>query len=572
MKQNFERVGDNPPKNAHALFEVLKTREVIPGNQYVASVWAHYDDESSLIGAHIPQMPLSSIIHTTDSAPTDPRFWAEKHASAEDYSAHRHHEVTKALDIAGHVGPRSTSHVSDQTAAFNMAEITRGLVEEFRSKKIQIAITHSYEGGHPDHDATAFAVHAAVALLRKEGQNISIVEAPSYRLKNPDDHDFGVGEIDVNQRFESHPATTPVVFHLTPEQIALKRALFEAHSSQAHVMAEMSTDIEQLRAAPNYDFIHAAHGGRLSHIYARNGITPAVWSELVEEALRHLNLSSQELSVIQENVTPLRPDGIELKTLQYYYDGGNSFTLKNKAGDKAFTVPIPEGSAPPRGGMSLADNVGDVKGKRLLELGAASYGINMFAALLHEAESVYGIEIGTDEAAFLENSIKQLGLEARAEAHAGGSIPENAGLFGAIIANLPMMPSNDRAQTEGDTYNYAGSTGWEVIDSYLPDIEKHLDSGGYVRFGILDFLGVEERTGPDVPSALERFKALGLEIKTIAKGKHDVDEDHPFVTRAGLLEYVRSLYPNYPFGEDGSYTTSIIEARYSRTPDSLRKD
>ncbi|MBY0538973.1 PIG-L family deacetylase [Patescibacteria group bacterium] len=572
MKQNYENVGDLPPKNANAFFEALKSREIIPGNQYIAFVGAHYDDESSLIGAQIPLMPLSSIIHTTDSAPLDPRFWAEKHASAEEYSAHRRTEVTRALNIAGHVGPRSTPHISDQTAAFNLVELTRGLVEEFRSKKIQIAITHAYEGGHPDHDATAFAVHAAAAILRKEGGSLSIVEAPSYRLKNPDDHDFGVGEIDVNQRFEHYPGSTPVVFYLTPEQIALKQALFAAHSSQAHVMAEMSTDTEQFRVAPNYDFTHAAHGGRLSHIYARNGITPERWSELAGEALRQLGLSAQELSVAHENVIPFRPDGIELQTLQYFYDGGNSFTLKNREGNKAFTVPIPEGSAPPRGGMSLADNVGDVKGKRLLELGAASYGINMFAALLHEAESVYGIEIGPNEAAFLENSIRQLGLEGRAKVHAGGNIPENAGLFGAIIANLPMMPSNDRAQTEGDTYNYAGSTGWEVIDSYLPDIEKHLDTDGYVRFGILDFLGVDERTGPDVPSARERFKALGLEIKTIAKGKHDVDGDHPFLTRSGLLEYVRALYPDYPFGEDGSYTTSIIEARYPRASESQRKD
>jgi LmbE family N-acetylglucosaminyl deacetylase len=572
MKLNSERLSEAAPANATALFEALRTKEVIPGNQHIAFVGAHHDDESIAIGAHIPLMPLSSMIHITNSAPSDPAFWADRFASAEEYAAYRHSEVTKALDIAGHVGPRATFGISDQEAAFNLTEITQRLVTEFRTKQIEIAITHTYEGGHPDHDATAFAVHAAAAILRKEGRDISVVEAPFYRLKNPDDPDFGAGEVDVNQRFEPHSGSAPEVLRLSPQQVALKRALFEALSSQAHVLAEMNTDVEELRPASNYNFMHAAHGGRLSHIYARNGITSERWSELVADALNRLGLSAQELATPQENVTPFRPDGIEFKTLQYYYDGGSSFTVKNKEGSRAFTVPIPEGSAPPRGGMSLADNVGEVNGKRFLELGAASYGINMFAALLHEAESVYGIEIGVAEATFLRNSIKQLGLEGRAEVHAGGSIPEDAGLFGAIVANLPMMPSNDRAQTAGDTYNYAGATGWEVIDSYLPDIEKHLEKDGYIRFGLLDFLGVDERTGSDIPCARERLEALGLELKIVAKGKHDVDEGHPFLARSGLYEYVRALYPQYKFDQDGSYTTSIVEARYPNSSDSLRRD
>ena len=32
-----------------------------------------------------------------------------------------------------------------------------------------VVLTHAYEGGHSDHDATAFAVHLAAGVMRREG-------------------------------------------------------------------------------------------------------------------------------------------------------------------------------------------------------------------------------------------------------------------------------------------------------------------------------------------------------------------------------------------------------------------
>lgn len=292
MRQGIEKAADAPPKNFRALIEGFRSKEIVPGSQYIAFIGAHYDDESIGIGAHIPQMPWCSIIHVTDSAPADPALWKGGYASAEEYSDHRRGEMMSALDIAGHVGPRSGLQIPDQTAVFKMAEITERLAEEFRNRKIKIAITHAFEGGHPDHDAAAFAVHAAAAILRGEGTDITVVEAPFYRLKSPDDPDFGAGEPDVNQRFEPLPETEVEVLRLDSRQIALKRALYGAHASQARVMAEMSTDVETLRIAPSYDFSSAAHGGRLSHIYARNGIDSVRWSELATDALYRLRLAS----------------------------------------------------------------------------------------------------------------------------------------------------------------------------------------------------------------------------------------------------------------------------------------
>ena len=41
-------------------------------------------------------------------------------------------------------------------------------------------LTHAYEGGHPDHDAVAFAVAAAVRVAGRAADT-TIVEMPFYR-------------------------------------------------------------------------------------------------------------------------------------------------------------------------------------------------------------------------------------------------------------------------------------------------------------------------------------------------------------------------------------------------------
>ncbi|MEO5568891.1 MAG: hypothetical protein ABIR92_10385, partial [Gemmatimonadaceae bacterium] len=42
-------------------------------------------------------------------------------------------------------------------------------------------LTHPYEGGHSDHDSTAFAVHLATGMLLREGRRAPIIlELTSY--------------------------------------------------------------------------------------------------------------------------------------------------------------------------------------------------------------------------------------------------------------------------------------------------------------------------------------------------------------------------------------------------------
>src|SRR2546430_865373 len=55
------------------------------------------------------------------------------------------------------------------------------LSEILEREKPQAVITHAYEGGHPDHDAAAFAVHAACRLM---GEPPAILEMALYHRRD----------------------------------------------------------------------------------------------------------------------------------------------------------------------------------------------------------------------------------------------------------------------------------------------------------------------------------------------------------------------------------------------------
>ena len=80
----------------------------------------------------------------------------------------RQQEARSALALLG-VDPSQIVELGfvDQEAIFNLPELAEKLAETLTQVSAKIVFTHPYEGGHPDHDATAFAVHAAQRLLRR---------------------------------------------------------------------------------------------------------------------------------------------------------------------------------------------------------------------------------------------------------------------------------------------------------------------------------------------------------------------------------------------------------------------
>jgi N-acetylglucosamine malate deacetylase 2 len=251
--------------------------ETTPGDEVVIVV-PHFDDETIGLSSKIRRCPRGLMVHVTDGAPEDPLQWQD-FGSREAYSAVRRRELDAALDEAGHIGERMNLEVIDGTAAFHIVAIARELLELFIARHISAVFTLAYEGGHPDHDAVAFAVHLAVSQLNWP---VRIIEAPLYRREDSDDApEWPL----VWQTFLPSPDAREFAPEITAEESDLKRRMCAAFKSQRVVFASVNFDIEPLRVAPVYDFSEPANSGRLSKYYTWAGIDADRWRALARETL-----------------------------------------------------------------------------------------------------------------------------------------------------------------------------------------------------------------------------------------------------------------------------------------------
>lgn len=79
-----------------------------------------------------------------------------------EYTAERRREAEAALSMAGIAKAKITQmNFTDQRVSFGIAELALKLVSFAERERPEVRLTHAYEGGHPDHDAVAFACHAA---------------------------------------------------------------------------------------------------------------------------------------------------------------------------------------------------------------------------------------------------------------------------------------------------------------------------------------------------------------------------------------------------------------------------
>jgi LmbE family N-acetylglucosaminyl deacetylase len=236
----------------------------------VAVVLAHPDDETIGCGGQLHRMLGVTVMVVTDGAPRSLGVGARRQAAV------RAREWHEALSIAGiPVGARRMLAIPDQGASFEIAHIADEIADALRRRRTRVVLTHAYEGGHPDHDATAMAVHRAVHTLSREGRDVGIIEMPFYRDV---DGRFAWQSFHPDERCSSSQIDVP----LSRLQIRIKAAMRDAHASQAQVLRYVAPDREMFRLAPDYDFHGAANGGHLLYERLDLGLDGARWHTIIE--------------------------------------------------------------------------------------------------------------------------------------------------------------------------------------------------------------------------------------------------------------------------------------------------
>lgn len=241
---------------------------------------AHPDDETIGAGILLSHTPDAWVLHATDGVPGNAGFIARGFSGTpEEYAAARRRELEAALALAG-IGPERLRCLGarDQETVFEIPRLTRELATAFREIAPEIVLTHAYEGGHPDHDAVAFAVHAAADLLRGEGaEPPEIWEMPLYHAEPGENRERRtvVGE------FLPAPGLEEIRITLTQEERERKRRMLGCFETQSQTLrAFLPPRDERFRPAPRYDFSKPPHAGRLQYEIWGFGMTGERWREV----------------------------------------------------------------------------------------------------------------------------------------------------------------------------------------------------------------------------------------------------------------------------------------------------
>jgi N-acetylglucosamine malate deacetylase 2 len=249
----------------------------------VMIVVAHPDDETIALGGQLRRMEGVRLLLMTDGAPlnmTDAR--AGGFATCEAYGRARRGEMETALAMAGvKRDALITFGLPDQSLASHLAELAERLANLLHEIGVATVLTHAYEGGHPDHDATAFIVRAACLLVERRDLPAPVVyEFPLYHARH--------GQM-VAQEF-APGGSVEYAIALDEEAAEIKQRMLAAYSTQQRTLASFAAKTERFRPALPCDFGELPNGGDVLYSQYEWGLKPADWPGLIEKARMEMDL------------------------------------------------------------------------------------------------------------------------------------------------------------------------------------------------------------------------------------------------------------------------------------------
>ncbi len=260
-----------------------------------AVIVAHPADEIVGAGCLISKLGEVSVLHITDGAPPDLH---DAHAAGfttrEEYAAARREECLAALSLASVPEERVVDlAVTDQRATQYLTELTRKIATFLQQTSANIVVTHPYEGAHPDHDATAFATHAALRLLKKNGFRppavfeMALHPGPDSLAKVPEFLPGGERE------------TT--ILLLDERSQLLKQEMFACFETQQASLKVSPIGPEKFRQPGSYDFSVPPAEGKLYYEDFQWSLSPEQWQAFAREAWEDLFPSARTAKTIEHH-------------------------------------------------------------------------------------------------------------------------------------------------------------------------------------------------------------------------------------------------------------------------------